>query len=46
MTDELDTTVKITLGARKGKIAIDFASVEDLHRIMGLIQPSSRDSQD
>lgn len=46
LTDELDTTVKITLGARKGKIAIDFASVEDLHRIMGLIQPSSRDSQD
>ncbi len=42
LTDELDTTVKITLGARKGKIAIDFASVEDLHRIMGLIQPSSR----
>lgn len=43
LTDELDTTVKITLGARKGKIAIDFASVEDLHRIMGLIQPSTRE---
>lgn len=40
LTDSLDTTVKITLGARKGKIAIDFASVEDLHRIMGLIQPT------
>ena len=46
LTDELDTTVKITLGARKGKIAIDFASVEDLHRIMGLIQPSTRESKD
>ncbi|WP_246858477.1 ParB/RepB/Spo0J family partition protein [Citricoccus sp. SGAir0253] len=40
LTDQLDTTVKITLGARKGKIAIDFASVEDLNRIMALIQPS------
>lgn len=40
LTDQLDTTVKITLGARKGKIAIDFASVEDLNRIMALIDPS------
>jgi ParB family transcriptional regulator, chromosome partitioning protein len=40
LTDSLDTTVKITLGARKGKIAIDFASVDDLNRIMDLIQPS------
>jgi ParB family transcriptional regulator, chromosome partitioning protein len=40
LTDQLDTTVKITLGARKGKIAIDFASVEDLNRIMALINPS------
>ncbi len=37
LTDRLDTTVKITLGARKGKIAIDFASVDDLNRIMDLI---------
>ena len=37
LTDRLDTTVKITLGARKGKIAIDFASVDDLNRIMKLI---------
>lgn len=38
LTSRLDTQVKITLGARKGKIAIDFASVEDLNRIMDLIQ--------
>lgn len=38
LTARLDTQVKITLGKRKGKIAIDFASVEDLNRIMGLIQ--------
>jgi ParB family transcriptional regulator, chromosome partitioning protein len=44
LTDQLDTTVKITLGARKGKIAIDFASVEDLNRIMTLINPSGSTS--
>jgi ParB family transcriptional regulator, chromosome partitioning protein len=38
LTTRLDTQVKITLGKRKGKIAIDFASVEDLNRIMELIQ--------
>lgn len=43
LTDQLDTTVKITLGARKGKIAIDFASVEDLNRIMSLINPTGAD---
>ncbi|XNZ00070.1 ParB/RepB/Spo0J family partition protein [Micrococcus luteus] len=37
LTSRLDTQVKITLGKRKGKIAIDFASVEDLNRIMELI---------
>ncbi|WP_115933448.1 ParB/RepB/Spo0J family partition protein [Citricoccus muralis] len=44
LTDRLDTTVKITLGARKGKIAIDFASVDDLNRIMGLIDQSGANS--
>ncbi|WGH83293.1 ParB/RepB/Spo0J family partition protein [Auritidibacter ignavus] len=41
-SDELDTTVDIRLGAKKGRISIDFASVEDLNRIMALIQPSQR----
>nr|WP_166429865.1 ParB/RepB/Spo0J family partition protein [Nesterenkonia sphaerica] len=34
LTDKLDTQVKISMGARKGRIAIDFASVEDLERIL------------
>ncbi|WP_022872703.1 ParB/RepB/Spo0J family partition protein [Nesterenkonia alba] len=34
LTDKLDTQVKITLGAKKGRIAIDFAGVEDLERIL------------
>jgi ParB family chromosome partitioning protein len=39
LADRLDTNVKITLGARKGKVSIEFASVEDLNRIMTLISP-------
>ncbi|MCV7528887.1 ParB/RepB/Spo0J family partition protein [Micrococcus luteus] len=38
LISRLDTAVKITLGARKGRIAIDFTTVEDLNRIMDLIQ--------
>ncbi|GAA4834585.1 ParB/RepB/Spo0J family partition protein [Garicola koreensis] len=37
LTDRLDTQVKISLGAKKGRIAIDFASMEDLNRIMQLL---------
>lgn len=33
--DRLDTRVKIGLGARKGQIKIDFASIGDLNRILG-----------
>jgi ParB family chromosome partitioning protein len=32
--DRLDTRVKITLGASKGTIVIDFATVGDLNRIL------------
>ncbi|QTX06065.1 ParB/RepB/Spo0J family partition protein [Agromyces archimandritae] len=32
--DRLNTRVKVTLGARKGQINIDFASVQDLRRIL------------
>jgi len=33
--DRLNTRVKITLGARKGQVAIEFASIQDLNRILG-----------
>ncbi|WP_157157682.1 ParB/RepB/Spo0J family partition protein [Diaminobutyricimonas sp. LJ205] len=33
--DRLNTRVKVTLGATKGAITIDFASVGDLNRILG-----------
>ena len=32
--DRLNTRVKISLGARKGQIRIDFASIQDLNRIL------------
>src|SRR6478609_5164444 len=33
--DRLNTRVRIALGARKGQISIDFATVQDLRRILG-----------
>ncbi len=32
--DRLSTRVRITLSARKGQVSIDFATIEDLHRIL------------
>jgi len=32
--DRLNTRVKVTLGARKGQLAIEFASIQDLNRIL------------
>jgi ParB family chromosome partitioning protein len=33
--DRLNTRVKVSLGARKGQISIDFATIQDLNRILG-----------
>jgi len=35
--DRLDTRVKINLGARKGHITVDFATIGDLNRILGVL---------
>jgi ParB family transcriptional regulator, chromosome partitioning protein len=37
--DRLDTRVAVALGRTKGKISIDFASVEDLNRILAAMFP-------
>jgi len=42
LADRLDTNVKIQLGSRKGKVSIEFASVEDLNRIMQVIDPNMK----
>ena len=36
LSDRFDTRVNIALGKRKGKLTMEFASVEDLHRIVAL----------
>lgn len=40
LADRLDTSVKITLGAKKGRVSIEFASVDDLNRIIGVLAPA------
>lgn len=45
LADRLDTRVSIALGRRKGRLTVEFASVEDLTRILavleGTVQPSA-----
>jgi len=37
LSDRFDTRVNIALGQRKGKLTVEFASVDDLHRIVDLL---------
>ena len=39
LSDRYDTRVKIDLGRAKGKVTVEFATVEDLERIVGLMDP-------
>ncbi|MGI9156390.1 MAG: ParB/RepB/Spo0J family partition protein [Marmoricola sp.] len=39
LSDRLETRVRVQLGRSRGKITIDFASLADLERIMGIIDP-------
>ncbi|ACQ82455.1 parB-like partition protein [Beutenbergia cavernae DSM 12333] len=39
LSDRWDTKVKIALGQRKGRISIEFASVQDLNRILDAVAP-------
>jgi ParB/RepB/Spo0J family partition protein len=39
LSDALDTRVKVELGQRKGKITVEFASLDDLDRIVKAISP-------
>jgi ParB family chromosome partitioning protein len=39
LSDHLDTRVKIALGQRKGRLTIEFATVDDLQRIVKQIAP-------
>jgi ParB family transcriptional regulator, chromosome partitioning protein len=50
LSDTFDTRVKVDLGRRKGRIVVEFGSVEDLERIVALMAPEAanrtRDSDD
>lgn len=42
LSTSYDTRVTVNLGKRKGKIVVEFGSVEDLQRLVGLMDPSTR----
>ena len=44
LSDVFDTHVKIELGRRKGKIVVEFATMEDLERIVKVISPGEQES--
>ena len=37
LSDHLDTRVRVTMGAKRGKVVIEFATLEDLERIYRLM---------
>jgi ParB family chromosome partitioning protein len=42
LSDKLDTRVTVTLGRTRGKVIIEFATLEDLQRIVNVIDPKAR----
>jgi ParB family chromosome partitioning protein len=45
LSDRFDTRVKVDIGRRKGRITIEFATVDDLERIVGIIGVDERGGQ-
>ncbi|MEC4015743.1 ParB/RepB/Spo0J family partition protein [Streptomyces sp. H27-D2] len=39
LSDRFETRVKVDLGQKKGKIVVEFASIDDLDRILGSLAP-------
>ncbi|MBA3523406.1 MAG: ParB/RepB/Spo0J family partition protein, partial [Geodermatophilaceae bacterium] len=46
LSDAFDTRVTVALGRRRGKITVEFGSVEDLERLVALIAPDVRTRAD
>ena len=42
LSDRFDTRVKVDLGRAKGKITVEFASLDDLQRIIEIMDPRNR----
>ena len=45
LSDRLETRVKVDLGKSKGKITVEFASLDDLRRIVDIMDPRNRDDR-
>ena len=45
LSDRLETRVKVDLGKAKGKITVEFASLDDLRRIVDMMDPRNRDDR-
>ncbi len=45
LSDRLETRVKVALGKSKGKITVEFASLDDLRRIVDVMDPRNRDDR-
>ncbi len=42
LSDRFETRVKVDLGQRKGRISVEFASLDDLRRIVDIMDPRNR----
>lgn len=45
LSDRFETRVKVDLGKAKGKITVEFASLDDLRRIVDVMDPRNRDDR-
>lgn len=45
LSDRLETRVKVDLGKSKGKITVEFASLDDLQRIVDIMDPRNRNDR-
>ncbi len=42
LSERFDTRVRVDLGKRKGKIVVEYATIEDLERIVALMDPNAK----
>jgi ParB family chromosome partitioning protein len=45
LSDRFETRVKVDLGQRKGRITVEFASMDDLRRIVDVMDPRNRNDK-
>jgi len=41
LSDRFETRVKVDMGRAKGKVTIEFATLDDLHRIVVMLEPGA-----